>query len=226
MPKNYKLTKRQIKEDKFTTIMLQSKGWFESNWQFVVIGVAALVLVAVAGSYYSDSRSAGNQEAAVKFSRAMNDYRSQNSQVATLSLQQIIDDYGSREVVQQATFLLGNLHYTNRNYPEAQRYYDLYLSKYRDDKGMRAACHAGIAACLEDQGQSAEAAEKFDAAFSELPDGPLAGDYLYGGLRNHIAAGNIETAQAKLDVIKERYKGTNLANRAIRAFVESSGGKS
>ncbi|MFH1687823.1 MAG: tetratricopeptide repeat protein [bacterium] len=226
MPQNFKLSKRQIKEDKFTSFMLQGKGWFESNWQFVVIGVAAVILVAVAGTYYANSRTSKTHEAAVKFSRALGDYRNQNSQVASLSLQQVVDDYGDQEVAQQATFLLGKLNRTNRNYPEAQRFYELYLSKYAHDKTMRAACYAGIASCLEDQNQAAEAADKFDAAYREFPDGPLAGDYLNGAMRNHLSAGNIEAARANLDLIKEQFDGTNLASRATRAFVASTADKS
>lgn len=200
--------------------MLQSKGWFEQNWQYFVIGLAAVILVAVAGTYYVRSRASAGEEAAVKFARALTDYRSGNNQVALTSLAEVVEEYGGRDEAAQATFLLGKTNYRMRNYPEAIRYFEMYLSDYSKDPLTRSACRAGIAACNEDQTKYAEAAAAFDSAYNEDPKGPLAGDNLQAAMRNYLMVGDAATAKARLDEIVKEFEGTNLATRSIRLFHE------
>lgn len=225
MYEKVRLTKRQIKEDKFTAFMLNARSWFINNWQLAVIGVAAVILVAVAGFYYSQSQAAKADEAATRFSRALLDYRNGNNQVAIMGFSQIVDDYSSDQAAEQATFLLGKVNYKIRNYEEASRYFEMYLAKYRDNKLSRAAAQAGIASCLEEQAAFVEAAERFQQAFDEYPEGPLGGDYLAGALRNNLKTGALEAAAVNLDTIKVRYEGSDLVDRSIRSLAENNPGK-
>jgi TolA-binding protein len=215
-----KLTKRQIKEDKFTTFMLTTKEYVQQNWQFFAIGLVVLVLIITGFSYYVSSQSNRTQEAAVRFARALLDYRNGNAQVAILSFSQILDNYGSDDVAEQSTFLLGKLNFESRNYPEAIRYFNLYLSRFKDNNMNRAASLAGIAASNENQGQYAVAAQKYAEAFDEYPDGPLSGDYQYSTMRCFLEAGDLVKAKEHFDRIKELYPGTNLVNRATRMYAE------
>lgn len=222
MYRKTRLTKRQIKEDKFTIFMLTAKDQFLQYWQFLVIGLVVVILLVTGTVYYFNSRRAGAQEAMTKFARALMDYRSGNNQLAILSFSQILEEYSSETVVEQATFLLGKINYETRNYPEAIRYYETYLSKYRDNKLNRSAAQAGIASCLENQGQYYEAAEKFAAAHDEYPNGPLIGDYHFSAMRNYLEVGEVDRAKAHLDSIKDEFAGSDLVNRAIRLFSEKA----
>jgi len=217
-----KLTKRQIKEDKFTVFMLSAKNQFLDYWQYLVIGLVVVILAIVGAVYYFNSLQSQEKEAATRFARAFMDYRGGNNQVAIMGLSQIVEEYGDNDVAEQATFLLGNINYEIRNYSEAIRYYEQYLSKYHDNKLNRSAALAGIAASLENQGQYREAAEKFVAAYNEYIDGPLIGDYQISAMRNYLEVGEIERARVHLEVIKEKFDGTELVNRAIRMFSEKS----
>ena len=62
MQSKMKLTKRQVKEDRFTTFMLTSKdklqGEFEDNWQYYVIGFAVVVVLIWALAWQFDRQSA------------------------------------------------------------------------------------------------------------------------------------------------------------------------
>ena len=217
-----KLTKRQIKEDKFTVFMLTAKDQLLHYWQYIAIGLVVVILLVVGIVYYFNSQRAHTQEAATKFARALMDYRSGNNQLAILSMNQIVDEYGSEDVAEHATFMLGVINYESRNYPEAIRYYEMYLSKYPDKKLNRAAAHAGIASSFENQGQYREAAERYVSACNEYPDGPLAGDYHFSAMRNLLEVGDIDQAQVHLDIIKKEYEGTELVNRAVRLFSEKA----
>jgi len=217
-----KLTKRQMKEDKFTVFMLNAKNQVLDNWQYLVVGLVVVILVVTGTVYYFNSRQAQKQEAASKFARALMDYRAGNNQVAIMGLNQVVEEYGGDEVVEQAILLLGNINYEIRNYPEAIRYFELYLSKYRKSRFNRAAALAGIASSLENQGQYREAAEKFVAAYNEYPNGPLIGDYQISAMRNFLEGGEVDQAKTYLELITNEFDDTDLADRAVRLFSEKS----
>ncbi|MEW6412224.1 MAG: tetratricopeptide repeat protein [Candidatus Zixiibacteriota bacterium] len=217
-----KLTKRQIKEDKFMTFMLNAKHEILERWQYYVIGVAAVILIVVAVIFYFNSQEANLQEASEKFSRALIDYRSGSDQVALLGLADVVNNYPDTRAARQAAFLLAKINYESQNYSEALRYFELFANKYKEDALQRASALGGIGGCYENQGNYAEAARRFAIAANEYPEGPLAGDYRMSAMRNFLLAGDIESARTHLDVLKEKFAGTTLERQAVRLFAEKS----
>ena len=116
--------------------------------------------------------------------------------------------------------MLGRLNLDSRNYPEAIRFFDQYTSKYREDKLMYAAALAGLGACAENQGQFAEAAAKYEQAAQAYPGGPSEGDFLTSAMRSFLLAGDTEKARTQLKIIQEKFKASELAQRAERFFAE------
>ncbi|MEA3297178.1 MAG: tetratricopeptide repeat protein [candidate division Zixibacteria bacterium] len=224
MYQKVKLSKRQIKEDKFTAFMLKSKSMVLDNWQFVVIGVVAAALIVTAVVYYAESRVTRDNEAATKLSRAVLDYRNGNFQVAIMGFSQIIEDFEGEYAARQAMFLLGNANLQIRNYQEAISHYEKYLLSYKKDKLTRAGSHAGIACCYENQGEYLKAAGKYVEAYDEFPNGPLIGDYLISAMRNYLEVDDTAQARIRLDQIRKEFKGTNLTDRATRIFMEKKPG--
>jgi TolA-binding protein len=220
MQSKVKLTKRQIKEDKFTTFMLSARSRFQDNWQFYVVGVVVVILIAASVNWYMGDVASKQEEAEAKFARAVLDYQSGDNQVALLGFDQLLNEYGSTDVAEQATYLLGKIHLANKNYEDAIRYFEIYLERYRNDQLNRAAAQAGVAAAQEDLGNSAEAAAAFAAAVEMYPDGPLAADYEFGAVRNYLTVGDMEAARAHYEVIAEKYANTDPGRSAIRLFGE------
>lgn len=220
MQSKVKLSKRQIKEDKFTTFVLTSKQRVIDNWQFLVIGVVVVVLVVAGIVYFVNSRSTWQAEAGQRFAQAMMEYRNGDRQIAVTSFEQVLDDYGSHVVAEEATYMLGSVNFELKNYSEAIRYWEMYLSKYQEDQLKRAAAQAGIASAYENQGDYTQAAEWFEKAVEGFPEGPLVPDYYFGAMRCYVLAGNMEAARAKLDTIAEQFEGSDIHNRAARYFAE------
>jgi len=228
MQSKVKLTKRQVKEDKFTTFMLTSKdklqGEFEDKWQYYVIGIVLAVVLIWAVVWYFDQQSTREAQAAEAFSQAMSRYQLGDDQVAILEFSQVLENYGGTNLAAKAAFLLGNLNLATRNYDEAIRHYRLFLNDYKGTVLNRAAAYAGIAAAQEDQGQYGEAAASLVQAVETNPEGPLRPDYELGAVRNYLAAGNPELAEARLAILDEKYEGTDWASRATRMIAEKSQG--
>ncbi|MEA2031311.1 MAG: hypothetical protein U9N55_06935 [candidate division Zixibacteria bacterium] len=217
-----RLTKRQMKEDKFTTFMLSSKHQFLENWQFYVIGVIVVALLIVAGVYYINSQ----KEAAVRdskaYANAMMENRNGNRQVAIAGLTELIESTSDKELLEKSTYALGNINFEIRNYSEALRYWKMYVKQFQNNSLNLSAAFGGMGAVHENQAQFDEAASDYVAAVEAFPDGPIEGDYLYSAERNYLLAGNVEKAQAQLDIIKEKYEDTDLYKRAARFFGENS----
>ena len=222
MQTKVKLTKRQIKEDKFTTFMLTAKSQLQEKWEYYAIGVVALILV-VGGLAYAVNYFEGKElEAAGRFSGAMREYQSGNKQPAIIALSQVINDYGGSDEAARATCVLGNLYLVDRNYLEAEKNYRLYLSDYGDDPFLRSAAQAGLAVSAENQGRYAEAADLFGQAIQEEPDGPMEADYRLGAIRNFILLDQVDRASEELEVLEEKYPNQEQTRQAIRLVTEKS----
>lgn len=217
-----KLTKRQIKEDKFTEFMLNSKQQVEENWQYLAIAVIVVILGVVGSVYYFDSVRETSRQAAANLSKGNLEFRGGNSQVAILTFNEIINNYGGTNSAEQATFMLGKANLRTRNYPEAIRFFELYLQKYQKNLLNRASSYTGLGTAMENQGNFQEAAEVFEKGTLELPDSPLQQSLRYGAMRNYLKVDNVEKARPHFDYITENFEGSETANRAARQFYEKS----
>jgi TolA-binding protein len=217
-----KISKRQLKEDQFTTFMLNARHQVLEYWQFVVIGVVVLVLLVVGVVYFFNAQSQKTTEAAEKLSAALLDYRSGSITTAIAALNAVVNDYSSEPSAEFATFLLGNANLRIRNYSEATRFFEMYIAKYKSDIFHIAAAHAGVATAAENQGDYAKAADAYEAAYNEEKDGAQASDFLSGIVRNHLAAGNVDKARAYLDTLKKDFESADVTKRTIRLFAEKT----
>lgn len=220
MHSRVKLSKRQIKEDKFTTFMLTSRAKVMENWQYYALGLAAVIVVIVAIVYFANAQQAKAQQAAAQFAQATNEYRAGNNQVAMMSFQQIVENYSGTDEANRARFLLGRVNYEMNNYDEAIARWQEYLSKEGRDLLSRSAAYAGIASANENKGNYSAAVENFELAIQEYPDGPLVGDYHLGIMRNQLLLEDYDAAREQLDVIVNRWEETQLAQRAQLLFAQ------
>ncbi|RME19272.1 MAG: hypothetical protein D6800_14475 [Candidatus Zixiibacteriota bacterium] len=222
MQTKVKLTKRQLKEDKFTTFMLTAKDRVQENWQFYVIAFLALILVVVGTIYFINQGKTRQQEAALKFADAQAQYRNGNEDVAVLNVTQLISDYQGTKAAERALFWLAKYDLDKKNYADAQKYFEQFLKEVKGDKFRRAAALAGIAVALEDQSKFADAARKYVEAAEEYPDGPEAADYRYEAMRNFLTAGDETSARAQLDIIESQFSDSPVRNQAVELFAEKS----
>ncbi len=202
-----------MKQDKFTTAMLQSKEWLMLNWQIAAI-VAAIVVLAIVGIVYiTGTKSGKQQEAASRLAAAYAELKRENNQVAILELGSIAEEY-SGNIAAQAQFYLANAHYVSRNYDEAIANFQKYVDKYHQDKITTASAIAGIAYCMENKQEFAAAGDKFIEAIQYYPESPSAPDYYVGAIRSFTMAEDMTRAQQILEELKEKYPNSDYLRRA------------
>jgi tetratricopeptide (TPR) repeat protein len=216
-----KLSKREIKEDKFTSFILTAKDQFMESWQYAVIAVVVVALIVAGIVFWVNSRRGAQSEAGTKLAGAMADYQRNNIQVALLSLGQIVDGY-SGDAAEQAAFLLGKLNVESKNYAEATKRFEHYLATFPGNKLLRAASIAGIASCMEGEGKSAEAAARYTDAAREYPGGPQEEDFQIAALRNYLDANDLVAAKNRLDELKKTFGGSGKVYRAEIMFSEKN----
>ena len=222
MQSKVKLSKRQIKEDKFTTFMLTSKDQLAENWQYWIVAAAVVILLIAAIAFWVSSSKAKEEQSKVSLAQAMLDYGKGDNQVAILAFTNIVDEYGGTSAGAEATYMLGKLYLDERNYEEAGRFFQMYVKKY-DDPTNGAAAHAGLATIAENQGDFAQAAAEYELAVAVAPDGPLAAPLGASAVRTHLAAGNVEAARAILEDLKDKYPNDGTTLQAERIFAEKAG---
>ena len=223
MQERVKLTKRQIKEDKFTAFMLSSKHHIEENWQYLAIGVVIVILAVTGIVYYMNAATESGELASAQLSQANLQYRQGNSQVAILTLTDILNKYSGTNAAEQATFMLGKVNLETRNYEEAKLYFSQYLQNYQKNPLNRSAATSGLAVALENQGNFAEAAETFEKGATEFAGSALDAELNLGAMRNFLMVGQTEKAREHYDFLVENYGDTEMAQRAARLFYEKSG---
>jgi TolA-binding protein len=208
-----KISKKEMKQDKFTTMMLQIREWLGDRWQTVVLGAAIVIVVIVAIVYYNNMQSGKEVTGAARLTMAISEARRQNFDAAITELSSISDEFGGK-IGGQALFSLANTQYESRNYDDAMESYQRYLNKYRDNKYYTSSANAGIAACLENKQDFHAAGEKYREAIKSSPDSPSEPDYYLAAVRCYVMDGDAANTELMLNELKEKYANTDYARNA------------
>ncbi len=208
MRHNVKITKREIKEDKFTTFVFQAKDYVYERWAYFVGAAAVIIIVIVGMSLIRSQGTSRTMEAADIYNRALGEYRSANYQLAIVDFKTIMDDYGSTTYGPMAAFNLGNAYFSAKNYAEAKTAFENYLDDYKGDKYFVTSAMAGIAASLAGTGDYKQAADAYREAAEKYPDFHLSGEYYLHALDNYVKADEMESAKVILAKLTNEYKDT------------------
>lgn len=220
MSKTIKITKREIKEDKFTTFMLQAKDYVMERWVYFVGGLVVVFAAVLIASFLKSGATKNEQVAVETYNRAMSELYSKNYQLAVVDFKTVVDQYGSTSQGEMALFNLGNAYLQSKNFPDARATFERYLAKYDDDKFFTASAIAGIAACLVGTGDVAGAADKYREAAEKFTDFQLAGEYYYQALYYYVQSGNIESAKVVLTKLNKEFPGTRADRDGLRLASE------
>ena len=209
-----KLTKKEIKEDKFVQATMQAKAYVEENYQKVlgiVAGIFAVFLLIMVISYY---RTQKEEKSNTLLGEAQLEFQNLNYSKAKAMLNRLMEEYSGTNAAEEGKFLMANLYYREGKYSEAKEYFSDFLNNYDESEILVASAIAGYAACLAAEGNYAEAADEYRKAQEKAPEFVEAPNYLYLAGINYQKANQPEQAQEMFQQVVENYKDSSRYNDA------------
>ena len=167
----HKITKHELKEDKFVTAVLRAWHYCRDHLNFVIGGLV-IVVVILAGVYGVVSFKEKRLETAEKvLAQGEQAHRFERYAVADSSYRFVIENFASTEFAQKATFLLGSTLFLNGRYDEAIETFEKYMDNpIEGEQDMIIACKVKIAASKEEKKEFAEAAIGYLEVVDNNPD--------------------------------------------------------
>ncbi len=214
LKKKKKITKKELKQDKFVLFTLQAKQFFDEHQKTIFqIGTVAIVLIALLTFYINSKRSA-TEKANSFLGQAQIEWQMGNKDRAITLLKELIQRYEGTGPAGQGTFLLARIYWQDGNYTEAKKYFKKYIDDYGDDRILTPAAFAGYADCLLSEKKYAEAAQYYEKAARANPDFPEAPSFLYSAAIAYKDAGNVRKAKEIVEKIIKDYSDSQYKSRA------------
>jgi len=201
-----KITKKELKEDKFVQTAMNARAYVEDNYKQVTILTAVvfgLFLLIMGYNYVNEQTS---EKSSTQLGKAQLEYQNMNYTKAKNLLAQLQDEYSGTEAADQGLFLLGNLYYQQDQIDEAAQAYDEFTSSYSGSNILVASGYAGYAACQEKKENYGEAAEYYQKAQKAAPNFVEAANYLYLAALNYISIEQHDDARDILQRIVKDYE--------------------
>ena len=157
-----KLDKNELREDEFVEWLVGAVQYVQDRAQAFAAGAAVFVVALLAVNYFVESQEQAKVDAAALLGDMLIAEQSAQSSEAIRLGEQLLTAYGGTPAAAKGAILLGNLHFTQGNIADAQRYFQLYLSDYEAVDVLVNAAQNGLAACLEAEGQYQMAAQRYE----------------------------------------------------------------
>jgi len=210
-----RISKKQLKEDKLVTFYFKASSWLQDHTRVLTLGLAALVVVIVGATLYGNSRRSSEQAASVELARATRAYESKDYQNALTLLSNLVDSHGSTRSGKLGRLYLGQTFLLTNDYDNAQLHFEKFISSYKDESYLTAAAMKGVAACLEQKGDYAGAADYYQRAVKKYPKSILAPQLLLRAARCHALTDQRDQARALYDRIVADYPESQERDQAL-----------
>ena len=206
-----KITKKDLKEDKFVKFTLQAKTYLDENSKQVFYMVTGILVVAIVVIVFVYAHNANVEEARGQLGIAQVEYSNLNYDKAITRLESLIESYDGTNEADQGMFLLANILYQKERYEESKNYFEQFIDSYSGSNILLASGIAGLAACYEKEEMYSEAGETYSNAASTAPDFVEADNYLYLAGICFSKAGDTLKAIEKFEYLVEN----NVTNKRL-----------
>ncbi len=209
-----KMSKEELREDEFVEWLMRAVDSVRDNTQNFVMGAIAVVVAILAVNYFIESQEKSKTEAAALLGDVIMAEQSGQVSEAIRIADQLLATYAGTPSAAQGAILLGNLHFAQGRYADAQRYFALYLADYEPVDVLINASQSGLAACLEAQGQVSEAAKAYEEIAQRLPGSAQAALAMMNAARCFRLMGDLGKQRILLESVRDDYARFPIAVRA------------
>lgn len=214
-----KITKQELKEDKFVKFTLQAKTYIDMHYQKLLrIGLAILAIVVIFIFLYYESQQT---EAEANSQLGIAEIEFTNGQLTKASerLGRLIEDYDGSDAADQGIFLLANIHFQQQKYEQAREYFEKFVNDYSGSNILLSSGYAGLAACEEAVNNFEEAGDLYERAAETAPDFPEADNQYYLAGLCYKKAGDIEKARSIFEQLTDESAKSSRAKDAESQLV-------
>ena len=191
-----KITKQDLKEDKFVKFYLQAKSYVDENYQKIMraaLGIGAIIILLV--FFYYNSQET-DKEANSQLGIAEIEYTNGNMQKASERLVRLNEEYDGTDAADKGMFLLANIYFQQKKYTDAQVYFEKFVGAYSGSSILLASGYAGLAACEEVNANFSDAADLYEQAADLAPQFPESDNYYYLSALCYKRAGEFNKARS------------------------------
>jgi tetratricopeptide (TPR) repeat protein len=203
-----KLSKEELREDEFIEWLMHAVDYVRDHVQNFAIGAVAVVAAILAVNFFIESQEKSKVEAAALLGDVVMAEQSGQMSEAIRIADQLLATYAGTPSAAQGTILLGNLHFSQG------RYFEMYLADYEPVDVLVNASQSGLAACLEAQGQVAEAAKSYEGIAQRLPGSAQAALAIMNAARCYKLMGDSAKQRILLESVRDEYARFPIAARA------------
>jgi len=210
----HRITKHEMKEDRFVTSMMQGADYARENVQNVVVLVLVfLVLVAgvvIVKSYFGKRKESAQNMLGI----AQIAYQTGDFAEARDSLVELEKRYPKSDAASIGAYMLGHIYYSSAKPDSAGTYWQKFIESEYQDEDMILSTKAGLAGVLSDHGKFAEAARELEDLCINHPDYFNRQDFIYKTAMNYRAAGDTGKTKEFLKKFIEEFPESPNINQA------------
>ena len=241
MARNERLTKEEIREDKFIEGILKAYAFLRENLRTIII-VVGVVLVAVAGyaAYYQNQENQ-RAEAAIALRQANETYQTaegslfdteklaeseESLKTAQSQLQDVLEKYPNTIFSDKARFQYAKTLYYQQNYPEARTQFQQIVDRHQPENQIYSLyAQKAIGSTYEQEGNYEKAIAAYQAkAFPPTPQlSPAIRKFVVAGAKFNQAlayekSGDPDAARAAYKEIMDEFRTTLEAGLAEKSL--------
>ena len=225
-----RLTKKQLRDDRFLEIVQMSLAYARDNTTVVVAGVVGFIVlivlaVRIGGSAAGLERSAGNPEAQRALSDARSEFAYGRLDAGKAALEQVRSQWRKDMAGREATYVLATAYLEGADFEQARLAFEDYLREPLPHGLLTDGAQLGIAACLEESGDLNGAMARYEGLWAT---GTTPGTKIEAGMaaaRVARSQGNPAKARELFQAVADRFPASPEAQEARFQLLLMDGGK-
>lgn len=194
--------------------MVNSRSYVEKNDKIILYGLGGLIVIAVIAVLFFINFRNKSAAADTLLGKAQTEYQNLNYIKAEAFLKQLSEEYPGTESGREGQFLLANIYFQQKKYPEAKELFKAFVDHYSKSGILKASGYAGLAACAEISKEYEDAAEFYEKACDLNKENSEAANYLYLSGLNFKQAGKMEKAKTAFARLVEEFPKSQQINNA------------
>ena len=209
-----KLSKEELREDEFVEWIMQAADYVKERAQLFIGGLVVFVLLILGINYIIESQEQAKVEAASRLGDLLMAEEEGDAAGVISIAEDLISRFDGTPAAAQGVLVLANRYFAQENFSEGQRLYEKYLEDYGQSEILVFGAWSGLASCLEAQGQTIAAAEKYLEFATGHPQSLQAAMAVWEAARCYGQLGDISRQKELLERVMRDFPELPLAARA------------